>query len=57
MKNVSTTSLIPTMTRLTRALSVTPRISSSVIASTTNTAGRLNTPPSDGDFAIASGSR
>src|SRR5690242_15845053 len=55
MKNVSTTSLSPTMTRLAPALSRTPRTSSSVIASTMNTAGRLKTPPSDGDLLIASG--
>ena len=56
MKNVSTTSLTATMTRFAPALSRTPRTSSSVIASTMNTAGRLKTPPSSGDLLIASGS-
>src|SRR3954447_1349750 len=56
MKNVSTTSLTPTMTRLAPALSRVPRTSRTVIASTMNTAGRLNTPPSEGDMLIASGS-
>src|SRR3954451_23391130 len=55
MKNTSTVSFTTTMTRFTRALSVTPRTSSSVIASTMNTAGRLKMPPADGDLAIASG--
>src|SRR3954454_3046657 len=55
MKNSRMSSLIATMTRFTRALSVTPRTSSNVIARTTKTAGTLKTPPSDGDLAIASG--
>src|SRR3954471_13908203 len=56
MKNVSTTSLMTTMTRLAPALSRTPRTSRNVIATTMNTAGRLNTPPSEGDVEIAVGS-
>ena len=56
MKKSRTRSLTPTMIVLTRALSRVPRTSSRVIASTMKTAGRLKTPPSDGDFAMASGS-
>jgi hypothetical protein len=55
MKNSSTVSLTTTITRFTRALSVTPRTSRSVMARTTTTAGRLKMPPSSGEVAIASG--
>ena len=56
MKNVRITSLTTTMTMFVRALSRTPRTRTNVIARTMNTAGRLNTPPSDGDAEIACGS-
>src|SRR3954452_10031057 len=56
MKKVSTTSLTATMTRFAPALSRAPRTSRNVIATTMNTAGRLKTPPSDGDLEIATGS-
>src|SRR4051812_4719141 len=56
MKNVSTSSLTTTMTKLAPALSRTPRTSRTVIAATMKTAGRLNTPPSEGDVEIDWGS-
>ena len=55
MKNSSTTSLTTTMIVLTRALSLAPRTSSAVIASTMITAGRLKIPPSSGEVAKFSG--
>ena len=56
MKNSRIASFRPTITKFAAALSRAPRTSSNVMASTMNTAGRLNTPPASGDFAIASGS-
>ena len=56
MKKTRISSLTPTITRLTVALSRVPRTSRSVIASTMITAGRLKTPPSSGASAICLGS-
>src|SRR3954447_8235226 len=56
MKKVSTTSLTATITRFAPALSLAPRTSRKVIATTMNTAGRLKTPPSEGDVLMALGS-
>ncbi len=55
MKNSRMTILITTMTALAAALSFVPRTSRTVIARTMKTAGRLNTPPSEGDVLIAAG--
>src|SRR5262245_17636285 len=55
MKNTSTPSLISTMTVLTFADSLAPRISSMVHRKMRMTAGRLNTPPCSGAFEIDSG--
>src|SRR6476469_2597208 len=56
MKKIKIASLITTMTALTVVLSRVPRVSNTVITATMNTAVILNTPPSDGDLEIASGS-
>ena len=55
MKNASTPSLTATMARLTLALSRVPRDSSRATPAMIATATRFTTPPSDGDFEMASG--
>ena len=54
--SASTESLISTITVLTRADSLAPRISSRVQSPMRTTAGRLNTPPCSGALEMASGS-
>ena len=56
MKKIKIPSLITTMIALTVVLSRVPRVSNTVITATMNTAGMLNTPPSEGDLEIASDS-
>jgi hypothetical protein len=46
MKNPRINSFTPTMTKFARAVSRTPRESSSITAKTMKTAGRFRTPPS-----------
>src|SRR5215207_6960353 len=48
MNRITIATLMTTITALARALSRTPDISSTVIASTLKTAGRLNEPPLTG---------
>ena len=56
MKNARIRSFSATIAMFTFAVSRTPRESRNITATTMKTAGRLNTPPSEGDVAIESGS-